>query len=158
MQHVSMSNLAPIPQRKLLQCVRAIHPGNYCLSGDYNTKISFPSSDGARRRGRRTLCSYAWRHHSPSHNCRAAKDASSAQNTRLPQVCGDLYNLCRANISRHCRLIDDWDAVDLIKWLNLNGFDEFVKNFYDNGFTGKELFRIDIMHYTVSEMRGESSM
>ena len=55
-------------------------------------------------------------------------------------------------------MIDDWDAVDLIKWLNLNDFGEFVKNFYDNGFTGKELFRIDIMHYTVSEKRVESSM
>ena len=35
----------------------------------------------------------------------------------------------------------------MLQWLNLNGFEDFHKSFYNNGFTGKEIFRVDIMSF-----------
>ena len=45
------------------------------------------------------------------------------------------------------RDVSQWDTIDLIKWLSCNNYEEFHKSFYNNGFTGKDIFRIDVMSF-----------
>ena len=42
-----------------------------------------------------------------------------------------------------------WDNTDILRWLALNNLEDFRKSFYNNGYNGTHLFKIDTRSFIV---------
>ena len=49
--------------------------------------------------------------------------------------------------------IEQWDNADILQWLALNKLEDFRKSFYNNGYNGTHLFKIDTKSFIVRAIR-----